>query len=214
MTPLQEIYNGFVRDPEVLDVVAEVLLQSYQRPGYIQVDATSWLCKATGASGNLRYKGILQQIADKASERKVRKYAEQSLDMLPQAPAPPYLPAPLIWRGYVRYTRNTQEQAPRSFNGPPPSSGSANSSFDRVTHGMSMEEVFALVGQPTATTSRITGKAWAPFYHGGDTARLFAFIRAKEGRFSNASHAMRRSGGSSISLPTRRKAAILDAYKC
>ena len=53
---------------------------------------------------------------------------------------------------------------------------------------MSMEEVFALIGQPTATTSRITGKAWAPFYYGGDTTRMFALYKGK-GRiiFSNAS---------------------------
>ncbi len=185
----QEIYNGFVRDPEVMDVVAEVLLQSYQRPGYIQVDATSWLCKALGASGNLRYKGILQQIADPAAERKVRKYAEQSLDMLPEGSAPPYIAGTIdLTRLREGYMRTPQEQAPRSFNGPPPSNDSASSSFDRITHGMSMDEVFALVGQPTATTSRITGKAWAPFYHGGDTARLFALYKGK-GRivFSNAS---------------------------
>jgi hypothetical protein len=53
---------------------------------------------------------------------------------------------------------------------------------------MSMDEVFAFIGQPTATTSRITGKAWAPFYHGGDTARMFALYKGK-GRivFSNSS---------------------------
>lgn len=69
-----------------------------------------------------------------------------------------------------------------------PSGTDASGSFDQITIGMSMDEVVAFVGQPTATTSRITGKAWAPFYHGGDTARLFALYRGK-GRivFSNPS---------------------------
>jgi hypothetical protein len=185
----QNIYNGIERNPEVLDVVAEVLLQTYQRPGFVQVDATAWLCKALGASGNVRYRGVLRQIADKAAERKVRKYAEQSLDMLPQGDAAPYI-AGTVDLAQLREGAVNIQEPPRhgGQTGPPPSGPSDIGGFDRIHHGMSMEEVFALIGQPTATTSRITGKAWAPFYHGGDTARMFALYKGK-GRiiFSNAS---------------------------
>jgi hypothetical protein len=180
----QNIYNGIERNPEVLDVVAEVLLQTYQRPGFVQVDATSWLCKALGASGNVRYRGVLRQIADKAAERKVRKYAEQSLDMLPQGDAVPYIAGTVDLAQLREGAMNIQEPPRHGVQSGP----SDNGGFDRIHHGMSMEEVFALIGQPTATTSRITGKAWAPFYHGGDTARMFALYKGR-GRiiFSNAS---------------------------
>ncbi len=185
----QDIYNGIERNPDVLDVLAEVLLQSYQRPGYIQVDASAWMCKALGASGNLRYKGILQQIADKAGERKIRKYAEQSLNMLPMGTAAPYIPGTVDLTRIRDRAMNDQE-----ITRPNPTKGQAHSgtaditAFERITIGMSMDEVFAFLGQPTATTSRVTGKAWAPFYHGGDTARMFALYKGK-GRivFSNTS---------------------------
>ncbi len=178
----QNIYNGIDRNPDVLDVVAEVLLQTYQRPGFIEVDATSWMCKALGASGDVRYKGVLQQIADKASERKVRKYAEQSLAMLPQGNAAPYI-AGTVDLVKLRAGALQEPQRSDATKGVP-----SEVSFDRITIGMSMDEVFAFIGQPTATTSRITGKAWAPFYHGGDTARMFALYKGK-GRivFSNSS---------------------------
>ncbi len=178
----QNIYNGIDRNPDVLDVVAEVLLQTYQRPGFIEVDATSWMCKALGASGDVRYKGVLQQIADKASERKVRKYAEQSLAMLPQGNAAPYI-AGTVDLVKLRAGALQEPQRPDATKGVP-----GEVSFDRITIGMSMDEVFAFIGQPTATTSRITGKAWAPFYHEGDTARMFALYKGK-GRivFSNSS---------------------------
>ena len=183
----QNIYNGIDRNPGVLDVVAEVLLQTYQRPGFIEVDATSWMCKALGASADVRYKGVLQQIADKASERKVRKYAEQSLAMLPQANAAPYIAGTVDLaklRAGALQTQETQKSEATKEGAP----GGGNGAFDRITIGMSMDEVFAFIGQPTATTSRTTGKAWAPFYHGGDTARMFALYKGK-GRivFSNPS---------------------------
>ncbi|MBU1566941.1 MAG: hypothetical protein KJ630_15115 [Proteobacteria bacterium] len=185
----QTVYNGFDHSPEVLDVMAEVLLQTYQRPGFVQVDATSWMCKALGASGNVRYRGVLQQVADKAAERKVRKYAEQSLGMLPQGNATPYIAGTVNLTKLRDGATHAKETPTTNAKAEPPTSGgTGNAAFDRITHGMSMEEVFSLIGQPTTTSSRITGKAWAPFYHGGDTARLFALYKGK-GRivFSNAS---------------------------
>lgn len=185
----QSIYNGMERDPEVLEVVAEVLLQTFQKSGPIQSDATAWLCKALGASGNVRYKAVLQQVADKAVDKKVRKYASQSLGMLPEGNAAPYIAGTVDLAKLRAGAINSQERpladakTVRSSSGAPKGGG-----FDHITHGMSMEEVFDLIGQPTATTSRITGKAWAPFYYGGDTARLYALYKGK-GRivFSNAS---------------------------
>lgn len=185
----QSIYNNIERNPEVLDVVAEVLLQTYQRPGFIQTDSTAWLCKALGGSSSPRYRSVLREVADKASERKVRKYASQALEMLPQGEADQYR-AGMVDLAKIRdgVTKDYERPAAHSKAGPPPSGRTGDAVFDHITIGMSMEEVFDRIGQPTATTSRITGKAWAPFYHGGDTARTFALYKGK-GRiiFSNTS---------------------------
>jgi hypothetical protein len=185
----QSIYNGIERNPAVIDVAAEVLLQTYRRSGSIQIDATAWLCKALGSTGSERYRGVLEQVADQAVEKKVKKYATQALDMLSKSGAEPYLAGTVDLAKLRDKAITAQEQPMASTKAiPPTSSGSDDTSFDRITHGMSMEEVFDRIGQPTATTSRITGKAWAPFYHGGDTARMFALYKGK-GRivFSNAS---------------------------
>jgi hypothetical protein len=193
----QSIYNGIERSPEVLDIAAEVLLQTYRRSGFVQIDATSWLCKALGASGNGRYRRVLEEVADQAVDKKVRKYATQALGMLPANEAAPYLPGTVDLAKLRDGAITAQEQPPtrtqggpptRTQGGPPATGDTGTASFDRISHGMSMEEVFARIGQPTATTSRVTGKAWAPFYYGGDTARMFALYKGK-GRivFSNAS---------------------------
>ncbi len=73
-----------VKDTAVLDVVEQELLKGYQASGDDRgaVDAMAWLCKALGASGNGKYRGTLQTVAQKAPHRKLQKYAEQSLGQL------------------------------------------------------------------------------------------------------------------------------------
>ena len=48
----------------------------------LSVDTMAWLCKALGASGNGKYRGTLQTVAQKAPHRKLQKYAQQSLGQL------------------------------------------------------------------------------------------------------------------------------------
>jgi hypothetical protein len=184
----QDIYNGIERNPDVLDVLAEVLAQGYQRPGNMQVDATSWMCKALGASGQPRYRSLLRQIIDTATERKVRKYAQQSLEMLPSGEAEPYVPGTVDLNRLRDLPARVEQPPPPSKGDPGPATTARPGDFSVVRHGMSMEEVVDLIGPPTATTSRVTGKAWAPFYYGGDTARMFALYKGR-GRivFSNDS---------------------------
>ena len=73
-----------VKDTAVLDVVEQELLKGYLASGEDRaaVDAMAWLCKALGASGNGKYRGTLQTVAQKAPHRKLQKYAEQSLGQL------------------------------------------------------------------------------------------------------------------------------------
>ncbi|MDY0268421.1 FlgO family outer membrane protein [Trichloromonas sp.] len=73
-----------VKDTAVLDVVEQELLKGYLASGNDRaaVEAMSWLCKALGASGNGKYRGTLQAVAQKAPHRKLQKYAQQSLGQL------------------------------------------------------------------------------------------------------------------------------------
>ena len=59
----------------------------------------------------------------------------------------------------------------------------------RVDEGM--KEVYDTIGPPTDTSTYMTGKAWMPFYYGGDTHRMEArykgqgrVIFAPDSRFS------------------------------
>ncbi len=54
-----------------------------------------------------------------------------------------------------------------------------DSPFAKVKTGMSISEVYALIGQPTDTSHHITGKAFIPYYYGGDTHRMEAIYKGQ-----------------------------------
>ena len=47
-----------------------------------------------------------------------------------------------------------------------------NSKFANLQIGMSMKQVTDIAGQPTDSGAYVTGKAWIPFYFGGDRTRM------------------------------------------
>ena len=53
----------------------------------------------------------------------------------------------------------------------------ADSPFAKIQLGMGMSEVYALIGRPTDTGNHITGKAFIPYYYGGDTHRSEAIYK-------------------------------------
>jgi hypothetical protein len=53
----------------------------------------------------------------------------------------------------------------------------ANSPWAKVTVGMDMNQVIALLGQPTSTGSQMTGKGLIPFYMGGDAQRFVSHYK-------------------------------------
>ncbi|WP_165312497.1 hypothetical protein [Vibrio ziniensis] len=57
----------------------------------------------------------------------------------------------------------------------------AKSKFAKVKVGMTMGEVNSLIGNPTDSTTYITGKSFIPFYFGNDAARIEALYKG-EGR--------------------------------
>jgi len=71
-------------DPVVLDAVEKALLRGYKQesPDRDHIDAMSWLCKALGASGSARYKSTLSAVASDAPHKKLKSYAEKSMNQL------------------------------------------------------------------------------------------------------------------------------------
>lgn len=81
----QLMVKSNLRDIVVLDAVEKILLNGYKTSGTDQdrndtVDTMSWLCKALGASGNSKYRATLTKVASDAPNRKLKGYAEKSLN--------------------------------------------------------------------------------------------------------------------------------------
>ena len=53
----------------------------------------------------------------------------------------------------------------------------ADSPFAKIKMGMGMDEVYALIGQPSDTGHHMTGKQFNPYYYGGDTQRTEAIYK-------------------------------------
>ena len=167
----QSLYNTGNTNTEVLDVTAETLLERYQRAGEDRdaVDAVAWMCRALGASGNSRYRPVLDRIEnDKSVHRKARGHCEKAAKGLPKNVSNPY----------VAGTVNLEQLRNPPPPPPPPAPAAAPEArkvdFSLIKEGMSQQEVDALIGPPTAQTQRLTGKQWQPFNFGArDLQRLY-----------------------------------------
>jgi outer membrane protein assembly factor BamE (lipoprotein component of BamABCDE complex) len=197
----QSLYNTGNTNTEVLDVEAETLLERYQRSGEDRdaVDAVAWMCRSLGASGNSRYRPVLERIEnDKVVHRKARGHCEKAakglpkevsnpytagtvnLELLRNPPPPPPPPAPAAaGMGKMGATaaaaaRAAAAAAPAEAPAPAAAPAAKKVDFNLIKEGMSQQEVDSLIGQPTAQTQRLTGKQWQPFNFGAkDLQRLY-----------------------------------------
>lgn len=71
-------------DQVLFDAVERALLRGYKLESSDRdhVDAMSWLCKALGASGRSKYRSTLSRVANDAPHKKLKGYAEKSLNQL------------------------------------------------------------------------------------------------------------------------------------
>ena len=173
------IYHTGMNDQEVLDVAAEVLVQNYKTAnGNTYVDALAWVCKALGNSGNGRYKALLQQVANDGN-RKLGKHCGNAADDLPAAAGPSYQPGSVNLAAYRSGTQPAAAAAAPAA-ATPAAASTGGGTFAQVRQGMSLEEVNALIGPPTAMTAHITGKQFIPFnFRGKDTVRQVGLYKGK-----------------------------------
>jgi len=173
----QSMYNTRESNTEVLDVAAEVLLKNYANSP--DSDTMAWLAKALGRSHNGRYYNVLKEVADGGSDKRLRKHANSALKELGGPSGEQYT------RGMANLDKAAKgkpsKPAPAAASAPRPSAGGRSAAtFSDIRKGMSMPEVYDLLGPPTSTTSHMTGKAFIPFnYRGADLVRSYALYKGQ-----------------------------------
>ncbi|MCF6324773.1 MAG: hypothetical protein L3J89_10720 [Gammaproteobacteria bacterium] len=81
---VKRVYYAFGNDAVLLAAVKDFLLAGYKSPDSdkIHIDLMAWLSKALGASGNADFIEVLQEVADNAEHKKVRKHAIKAMRSL------------------------------------------------------------------------------------------------------------------------------------
>lgn len=170
----ESIFRVGSTEVEVSDTLAEIILQNYMNSDRQYIDAVAWGAKALGKTGNARYRNTLNEVLEKSGNKKLNKHVTGALKMLPETATDQYV------KGTVNLKAKRDEAAAAS---PAPATNAALGTLNKITAalpGMSMEEVYALCGTPTATTSHITGKQFRPFnFKGADDVRTYALYKGQ-----------------------------------
>lgn len=163
---------------EVLDALAERIGRDYNKTGNTEIDATAWGLRALGDSGNPRYHDLVQDIAQKAQHKKVKKFANAAVKKLKNGSAEQYR------MGSSALVATNKAPAARAAK---PAAGKL--AISEISIGMSQQEVESLAGSPTSVNSHITGKGFNPFNVTGKDAHRTVYYYKGQGRivFSNQS---------------------------
>jgi len=86
----KQIHGQGIRNEEVLDVAAEVLLQLYPDAWDAQMDTLAWLARAIGESHDGRYYDALSEVKVGAPHKKLMKHAKKALKELGAAEGAQY----------------------------------------------------------------------------------------------------------------------------
>jgi hypothetical protein len=177
----QDIYNTGTRDQEVLDVAAQTLANIYQKAPNARdyVDATAWLCKALGNSGNGRYKQLIKDVSESDIHRNAKKHCKKAQESLPDGVAPFKVGSVDVSK--YRQATATSTPAPAKKAAPANTDGK-KVDLSVIKEGMSLEEVTDLLGPPTSQTTYSTGKAWVPFNYGKKDLQRIKYLYKGHGQ--------------------------------
>lgn len=80
----KNLYHHYRDSAYMASAAEQCLLQNYNNKAAdnIHSDAMAWLCKALASTGDQRFAATLGTVAETASSRKIRRYAEKSLSQL------------------------------------------------------------------------------------------------------------------------------------
>jgi hypothetical protein len=174
----QDIFNTGMKDPEVLDVAAQVLvdLQAKTLLSGEFSDAASWLCKAIGISANGRYRPVMESVINADINKKTRSYCKKAIDLLPKGATDAFVPGSVNVEAYKDGGKGKPAAAAKPAVAVAAKSAPASGKpvdFSLIKEGMSQQEVDDLIAPPTAQNTRMTGKQFQPFNFGAkDLQRL------------------------------------------
>ena len=173
----QSIYHSGSSNREVLDVVAEVLLTKYRTgSSSTHIDAMAWAAKALGQSGDSRYRAVLEEVLHNADNRKLKSHTKKALKGISGSSEKPYKKGTVSLGKVQEKVRKASQKAAKKIK---PAAG-ATLAISEIREGMGMQEVYELAGQPSATYSHQTGKAFIPFNFGArDVSRTVALYKGQ-----------------------------------
>jgi hypothetical protein len=73
----------------------------------------------------------------------------------------------------------TAEQKTKTQDGEMVGTPAPNSKFAKIKLGMSKKQVLDLIGRPSDQNSRVSGKAWIPYYYGEDRYETMFYYKAE-----------------------------------
>jgi class 3 adenylate cyclase len=81
---IKTIARSHGRNPELLAIVKEELLQGYNKhlDDRRHIDAIAWMCRVLAASGDMRYRKTLDIVASEATNGKIKRFAEKTRDRM------------------------------------------------------------------------------------------------------------------------------------
>jgi len=175
----ESMYHTGFDDREVLDVAAEVLLTNYEKRANSgsYMDALAWVCKALGQSADNRYYATLDQVSSNTGHRSLKKHCTKAARSLSDDTDAPYRPGGVNLATYAESAEPAKPQAELLSDTGKKTLAAGKHPFSILAAGMSMEEITDLVGQPSNVTGRVTGKAFIPFYQGGDSSQMIALYK-------------------------------------
>ncbi len=157
----ESIYRTGFAEQEVTDTLAEILLQNYTRNDRQYTDPLAWAAKALGSTRNARYRNTLTEVLEKSTDKKLNKHVAASLKSIPEIEAEQYTKGTINLN--AARTQHADTKPNTASTAPATTTHNGTNKITSAMPGMSMEEVTAICGAPTSTTSHMTGKAFIPF---------------------------------------------------
>ena len=147
----KSLYRAGSERQSMLDLLAEVTWMACAGKRKLHLDAFAWSVKTLGSSEQARYAGLLDFCLANMSDEKSQKYLRQARANL-QGTA-----ASLFHGGTLDVAQVRERLQKRSR---PRAAGQAESRFDGVHKGQSLNEIYATFGQPDAVSGvNIPGRA-------------------------------------------------------
>jgi hypothetical protein len=121
----------------------------------------------------------LAEVVANSNNRKLDRHCEKAADSL-SADGAPYTLGSVNLEAYRNGKGQAAASAPKLAAAPQAVVAQGSGALSDIRTGMSMDEVNALLGAPTATYTHQTGKAWIPFnFKGKDVARVVSLYKGK-----------------------------------